>query len=362
MLELRSCQMPTNELTHLLNQNIRTQHKASDIQKYYVEVGEGLNSVSLYVEESGNPNGIPVVFVHGGPGATFKVTDHQWFDPEKYRIIAYQQRGTHNCVPSAEDLHFDVSQFKDVGIDTLAKDMEALREALHIDQWLVFGGSWGSTLSLYYAEHYPNACTGLVLRGIFLSSESELADFFTEEKLNERVKTWNCSALDRLYTYAKQKDESPTPLTMCSIYRKLIVDKNDIVAARLWTAFENYIENQEEDQLNRILQDVETTPLERTIGVWETQLMNDVITKKIDLLEPKLLKQLQSIPIKIVQGMKDTVCPYSIASDLAAKLNYEGCRVELSLIEEGEHSPYSHPKMIDALVAATDNFAKNKSF
>lgn len=235
--------MPISNLTQTLSQGLRTQHKASEIKSYYVELKNCSNNVSIYVEESGNPYGIPVVFVHGGPGANFKPTDHQWFDPEKYRIIAYQQRGTHNCIPSAEDLKYDVSNFNNVGIDTLANDMEALRKALNIDQWLVFGGSWGSTLSLYYAQNYPNACAGLVLRGIFLSSESELADFFTEEKLSERVKKWNKTALDCLYNYARQQGEVPTPLTMCSIYRKLIVDKNDLVAARLWTAFENYIEN-----------------------------------------------------------------------------------------------------------------------
>lgn len=90
--------------------------------------------------------------------------------------------------------------------------------------------------------------------------------------------------------------------------------------------------------------------------------MNDMITKKIDLLEISQLKQLHSIPIKIVQGAKDTVCPSYVAIDLFNMLDQEGCQVNLSLIAEGEHSPYSHPKMIDALVTATDNFAKNKSF
>jgi proline iminopeptidase len=344
------------------NSFLKPQHRSSPIHAFSVEV-DGQIPTYLYVEESGNPKGIPVVFVHGGPGASFKPTDHQWFDPSKYRIILFQQRGTYRCVPSAGSLSTSASIFKDVGIEVLAKDIETLRKTLSVDQWLVFGGSWGSTLGLYYAENYPQSCIGLILRGIFLSTEQELEDFFTEDKISEKLPNWNKAALECLFTYAKQRGKEPLPRTMCGVYRQLIVEENDVKAARLWTAFEQYMENVEDRaQLARVLEDdLETTPEERTKGVWETQLI-DYMIKHINLLDPQSKKLLKEIPIKVVHGLKDPICPPSVAQDLVALLESAGCSVSLSLIEEGEHSPYSHPRMIDALISATDNFANEKRF
>ncbi|MBS0655059.1 MAG: alpha/beta fold hydrolase, partial [Verrucomicrobia bacterium] len=147
--------------------HLRLQHRPTTRITSKIEVESGWK---VHVEESGNPEGIPVVFVHGGPGVKCRDTDHQWFDPDKYRIIVFQQRGTWGCTPSAEDLSTPSQIFKDVTIQTLAADLEAIRKQLHIDKWLVFGGSWGSTLTMYYAQEFPEQCLGLVVRGIFLAS------------------------------------------------------------------------------------------------------------------------------------------------------------------------------------------------
>lgn len=339
----------------------KSQHKPSQIQSYHVEVEKNW---SIYVEESGNPEGIPVVFVHGGPGARFKVTDHQWFDPEKYRIIAFQQRGTYKCVPSAEDLSVNGNLFKDIGIETLARDIEVLRNHLGISNWLVFGGSWGSTLGIYYAQEYPTSCSGLIIRGIFLSSKRELTDFYTPEKIDEKVKKWNVTALEYLKNYAAERGLEPTAEKMIAHYRKMIVEDNDIKAARLWRAFEEYIENGASVvQLERILSTtVETLPYERSVGLWETQMFNQIIEKEIDFLAHSRLQNLKGIPIKIVQGEKDPICPPIVARKLVEQLLHSKVSVNFSLIEEGKHSPYSDPGMIHALVSATDQFALTKSF
>src|SRR5579871_1639060 len=124
----------------------------------------------LYVEECGNPKGVPAVFVHGGPGGGCNAHSRRFFDPARYRIICFDQRGCGRSRPHAE-LALNTSQH-------LVADMERIREMLGIDTWLVFGGSWGSTLSLLYAETHAKRVRALVLRGIFLGTQSELDWFY----------------------------------------------------------------------------------------------------------------------------------------------------------------------------------------
>src|SRR6185312_15313650 len=124
---------------------------------------------TLYWEQSGNPNGLPVIFLHGGPGAGATPTHRRFFDPTNYRIIIFDQRGAGRSTPLGE--------LKDNTTPHLVADIELLRKFLGIEEWLVFGGSWGSTLALAYAEFHPQRCLGLVLRGIFLCRQSEIEWF-----------------------------------------------------------------------------------------------------------------------------------------------------------------------------------------
>ena len=126
----------------------------------------------IYVEECGDPAGIPVVFLHGGPGASCEAYHRRFFNPDKYRIILFDQRGCGRSGPHAE-LQGNTTQ-------ALVNDMELIRERLGIDKWLVFGGSWGSTLALVYAENHPARVLGLVLRGIFLCRAQEIHWFYQE--------------------------------------------------------------------------------------------------------------------------------------------------------------------------------------
>ena len=124
----------------------------------------------LHVEESGNPEGVPVLFVHGGPGAGCEPYHRCFFDPDKYRIILFDQRGAGRSSPHAE-LSGNTTQ-------ALVADMEAIRQHLGVEQWVLFGGSWGSTLSLVYAETHPERVLGLILRGIFLCRQKEIDWFY----------------------------------------------------------------------------------------------------------------------------------------------------------------------------------------
>ncbi len=123
----------------------------------------------LHIEECGDPNGIPVLFVHGGPGAGCEPWHRQFFDPEKYRIILFDQRGSGRSTPHAA-LEGNTTW-------NLVADMEAIRAHLNIKRWVLFGGSWGSTLSLVYAQSHPDRVAGLILRGIFLCRPREIQWF-----------------------------------------------------------------------------------------------------------------------------------------------------------------------------------------
>src|SRR5690348_4801933 len=128
---------------------------------------DGLHT--MYWEQSGNPNGLPAVFLHGGPGAGATPAHRRFFDPDRYRIVVFDQRGAGRSTPQGS--------LDDNTTRHLIADIERLRRHLGIDRWLVFGGSWGSTLAVAYGESHPESCLGFVLRGIFLGRDREL-DWF----------------------------------------------------------------------------------------------------------------------------------------------------------------------------------------
>lgn len=140
----------------------------------------------LYVEESGKPDGIPVVFLHGGPGSGCEPYHRQFFNPEKYRIILFDQRGAGRSTPHAE--------LKNNTTQELIADIEAIRVKLGIEQWVVFGGSWGSTLALVYAQTHPDRVFHLILRGIFLCRQREIDWFYQEGASRIFPDIWKDSA------------------------------------------------------------------------------------------------------------------------------------------------------------------------
>lgn len=138
-----------------------------EIEPYNQEFLKVSDIHTIYFEECGNPNGKPALFIHGGPGGGIQPSYRQYFNPDKYRVILVDQRGCGKSTPFAE--------LKENTTQDLIEDFEKIRKKLNIDKWMVFGGSWGSTLGLAYAQAYPEVVTELVLRGIFLGREKELS-------------------------------------------------------------------------------------------------------------------------------------------------------------------------------------------
>ena len=178
----------------------------------------------LHIEECGNPDGVPVLFVHGGPGSGCEEYHRCFFDPEVYRIILFDQRGAGKSIPHAE-LEGNTTQ-------ALVADMEAIREHLKVDKWVLFGGSWGSTLSLVYAETYPDRVAGLILRGIFLCRPREIEWFYQE-------------GASRIFPDAWEEYLKPIPKAergdMVGAYYKKLTGDNELArmaAAKAWSIWE----------------------------------------------------------------------------------------------------------------------------
>jgi proline iminopeptidase len=130
----------------------------------------------VYVEQAGNQSGIPILFLHGGPGSGCNENHRRYFNPEKYRIILLDQRGCNRSIPNGCENNNTTNDILD--------DINAIRKKLNIKKWILFGGSWGATLALLYAEHYPNYLSGIILRGTFLAREKDLS-WFIEDGVNK---------------------------------------------------------------------------------------------------------------------------------------------------------------------------------
>lgn len=316
---------------------------------------------SIGYTEVGNPNGIPVLFVPGGPGYQFSTSDLSWFDPTKYRIIAANQRGCGFSIPSAmRHDEGDPSIYEGITIDTDVADIEKLRKHLCIDQWVVFGGSWGSTLSLYYAQQQPQHCMGLVLRGIFLATEDENKSYFNPSLLN-KTPTWDPAALLALKDYAEKKG---LPFNLenshecVQVYKTMVIDQNDFVAAHLWIAYETYMDEPTQANLDALLKlptNVdELEPLERSQAIFETLFFSS-LPGKIDLLSHQGIMALRELRIRVVQGLDDTETPPVFAQKLMLAFHDANIDYFVDWIEQGAHTPYSD-RMTDALIHATNSF------
>ena len=192
----------------------------------FLDVGDGQ---SMYWEVSGNPDGKPVVFLHGGPGGGAQPAVRQFFDPAAYRIVLLDQRGCGRSTPHVAD-------GADLSVNTTDKllgDIEALREHLSIDKWMVFGGSWGSTLSIAYAEAFPTRVTELVLRGIFLLRRSEIDWYYNGGAGNIFPERWD--------KFLEPVPEAQRGEDLVAVYHQLLHSEDPDVAARAaiaWSAWE----------------------------------------------------------------------------------------------------------------------------
>ena len=294
---------------------------------------------TMYWEESGNPDGIPAVFLHGGPGAGSTPKHRRFFDPAAYRIVVYDQRGAGRSTPLGE--------LRDNTTPHLIDDLELLRRHLGIGRWLVFGGSWGSTLSIAYAEAHPERCLGLVLRGIFLCRRSEIEWFLGG------IRTVYPEPWERLSGFLPSTERGDL---LKSYYRRL-TDPDAAVhmpAARAWSTFEGSCSTLLPDPgtVAYFAGDVVALGLARIEAHY---FMNDIFLPANALLEN--VRRLAEIPSVIVQGRYDMVCPSITAHELAAAWPEARYRV----IPDAGHSVWE-PGILAALIEATESFKRTGAF
>lgn len=292
------------------------------------------NSHEIYYELCGNPKGKPVVFLHGGPGSGCNAAQRRFFDPAHYLIILIDQRGCGRSLPLGETLHNTT--------DVLVNDIEAIRQTLNIDKWLVFGGSWGSTLALCYAIAHPQRVTGLILRGIFLSRPTELNWFLGEVKLFYPEPWQNlCN-----YLPVAQRHN---PIMA---YEQLIFsdDSNiSIPAAIRWNAFESSIMSLLPRPQNNEAQINGEVELARArIQIYYIQ--HHCFVGERDLLA-EAKDKLGDIPTQIIQGRYDMVCPPMTAFELSQAMPH----ASLNMVADAGHSAMD-ASLTSALVAATEQF------
>jgi proline iminopeptidase len=290
----------------------------------------------LYVEECGNPKGLPAVFVHGGPGGGCNADSRRFFDPRRYRIVLFDQRGCGRSRPHAS-LEYNTSQ-------ELVADMELIRAKLGIDKWLVFGGSWGSTLALLYAETHPERVLALVLRGIFLATKSELDWFYR-------------GGIGHIFPDHFADFVAPIPAAergdLVRAYHKRLTDKDPEVqrrAAEAWSMFEARCSTllPSESLVNYFTEPdvaIAVSRIECHYFINDCFLAPDQLVRDVD--------RLRGMPAVIIQGRYDVVCPPSAAW----RLKQAWGQVELRFIPDAGHSA-SEPSTRSALVEATDRFAR----
>ena len=290
---------------------------------------------TIFVEESGNPEGKPVIFLHGGPGGGSEPIYRQYFDPQRWRIIIFDQRGCGKSLPHAE--------LEENTTWDLVRDIEMIREYLKIDSWVVFGGSWGSTLSLSYAIKNPKRCKGLILRGIFMLRKMEI-DWFYQE---------GCSYIfpDEWENYLKIIPENERS-NLVNAYYKRLTSKNKktrIEAAKAWSTWEARTSKliQTKDSLHHFDDEKVAEAFARIECHY---FINKGFFKNDGWILENIYK-IQHIPNVIIQGRYDVVCPMRSAWDLHKAWNNSN----LVIIKDAGHSMLE--KSIQSeLINYTNNF------
>jgi proline iminopeptidase len=291
----------------------------------------------MYWEVSGNPHGKPVVFLHGGPGAGASPAHRRFFDPKHYRIIIFDQRGAGRSTP--------LGALTDNTTPHLIADMETLREHLNIERWLVFGGSWGSTLAIAYAEAHPDRCSGLILRGIFLCRKSEI-DWFLYDLKNLFPEAW--------HAFAGTIPE-PERGDLLKAYYQRLTDPDPAIhmpAARAWGRYEG--------SCSTLLPSPETVAYfgGDVVALGLARIEAHYFTHDIFLPVNSLLDRvdrIRQIPGIIVQGRYDAVCPMISADDL----HRAWPEAEYIIVPDAGHAAWE-PGICKQLVAACEKFKFNQ--
>lgn len=291
---------------------------------------------TLYFEQSGNPEGQPVVVLHGGPGGGCLPDYRRYFDPKKWRIVMFDQRGCGKSTPHAE--------LEENTTWHLVADIERLRTHLGIESWVVFGGSWGSTLSLAYSQTHPDRCKGLILRGIFMLRKSELQWFYQEGTSYIFPDAWE--------EYVKPIPPEERHDFLSAYYKRLTSEDPDVrlEAAKSWSIWEASTSKlfQDSNLMEKFGDREFATAFARIEchyfvngGFFESE---DQLLANVD--------RIRHIPAAIVQGRYDVVCPMKTAWEL----HRAWPEAEFILVPDAGHS-MSEPGIAKALVEVGDRFA-----
>jgi len=286
---------------------------------------------TLYIEECGNPAGLPVVFLHGGPGAGCSPLHRRYFDPDKYRIILFDQRGCGKSTPHA-CLENNTSQH-------LVADIEAIREHLKINQWVVFGGSWGSTLGLLYAQAYPQSVSGLILRGIFLAREKDVQWFYQQGTSRLFPDYWE--------KFIKPVPEEERDDMVAAYYRQLTGDNEiqQLRAAKAWSIWEGMTATLQTD--SAVIGSFSNSHAALSIARIECHyFINHCWLESNQLISN--IDSIRHIPAYIVHGRYDVICPV----EQAWALSKTWPEAELSIIGDAGHA-IVEPGITDALLRAS---------
>ena len=290
---------------------------------------------TLHVEEVGNPDGVPALFLHGGPGAGCEPYHRRFFDPDRYRVVLFDQRGAGRSAPHA-DLTNNTTW-------DLVADIEKIRETLGIERWVVFGGSWGSTLALAYAQTHPQRVRALILRGIFLCRPHEISWFYQEGASRLFPDYWEdfVAPVDP----AERHD-------MLSAYHRLLTGTDELrrlAAARAWSVWEGRTATLLPDE--RVAAHFAQAHVALSMARIECHyFMHDAFLRPNQLIGDA--GRLNGIPGVIVHGRYDAICPL----ENAWELHHAWPGSELSIIADAGHSA-AESGTRSRLVEATDLFA-----
>ena len=292
---------------------------------------------TIHVEESGNINGKPVIFLHGGPGGGIEPVYRQYFDPEKWRIIVFDQRGCGQSTPHAE--------LQENTTWDLIGDIEKIRQHLEIDRWVVFGGSWGSTLSLSYAITHPDRCEALVLRGIFMIRKKEINWFYQDGTSNIYPDAWE--------HYLRPIPEDERHDLVAAYYKRLTSNDDSvrIEAAKAWSIWEASTSKliQSEESIHAFEDEKVAEAFARiechyftNRGFFDT---DEWLLENVD--------KIRHIPTVIVQGRYDVVCPMVSAWELHRAFP----EADFEIVQDAGHS-MTEKGIAAKLVEYTDKFSE----
>ncbi len=310
----------------MLNLNNKTNFFFDCLPSYdsgYLEVGNGH---SIYFEQYGKPEGIPILFLHGGPGAGFSNSHKSFFDPNIFRVIFFDQRGSGKSLPYAET-NYNNTQL-------LISDIENLRNSLKVDKWYLFGGSWGSTLALLYGINYPNSCLGFILRGIFLGTKIEI--------------DWFLYDINKFFPEAYSKFISSVPQNNRNnvlewFYTQLHSNNRsqNLKSASVWAEYENSCSS-----LNYLSRPISGEQALAISKIETHYFMNNCFIEDNYII--KNLHKISNVKSFIVQGRHDVICPPFTALKLANCWN--SARIEI--VDAAGHSGFEtniSKKLISAL-------------